>query len=81
VFGWVSRHVGYPYCDSIAHANNAELGYWVLFKVFGDEFGGVSNGESVACGSEVLLYHCEGEVEDENQMANDSSLERRSIPE
>lgn len=76
----ISRHVGYSYCDSIAHSNNTELGNRVLLKVFGDEFGCVSNSECIAVWSEIFLYHCEGEVENKDEMANYSSLKGCGIP-
>jgi hypothetical protein len=66
MFGWISTHIRNAHCDTAAHTNDAKLGDGVLLEVFGDEFGGVADGEEVAGGSEVFLGHGEGEVKDED---------------
>lgn len=60
----VSAHVGNANREAIAHTDYTELRDWVLFKEFRDEAAGVTDGEMVASGPEVLLLHCDGKVED-----------------
>lgn len=75
----VSAHVRNAHSKAIAHADDAELRDRVLFEELGDEVAGVADGEEVAGGSEVFLLHCDGEVEDEDYMADNASLERGGV--
>lgn len=75
----VAAHVADADGDAVAHADDAELRDGVLLEVFGDEFAGVAEREEVSCGTEVFLDHGEGEVEDEHEVADDSSLEGRCV--
>ncbi|KFY29185.1 hypothetical protein V493_02501 [Pseudogymnoascus sp. VKM F-4281 (FW-2241)] len=58
------REGGDGHGEPVAHAQDAELGDGVLLEEFGDEGGGVAEGEEVACWAEVFFEHGGGEVED-----------------
>lgn len=60
----ISTDVGNANREAIAHADYAQLGDGILFEEFGDEVAGITDREKVARGSEVLLLHCDGKVED-----------------
>ena len=55
---------GNGFGESVAHAQDSELGNGVLLEELGDEGCGVAEGEEVARWAEVFLGHGEGEVED-----------------
>lgn len=71
----VAGHGGDAHGEPIAHADDAELGDGVLLEEFRDEVAGVAEREEVAARSEVFFQHRDGEVEDEDDVADDSSLE------
>lgn len=71
----VAAHVADADGEAVAHADDAELGDGVLLEELGDEFLGVAKGEQVAGGQEVFLQHGGGEVDDEDEVADDASLE------
>ena len=48
MFGGIAAHITDSDGDSISHADYTELGNRVLFEIFGDELGGVPNGEEVS---------------------------------
>ena len=75
VVGGVAAHVCDADGETVAHADDAELGDGVLFEELGDEILGVAEGEQVAGGEEVFLGHGGGEVDDEDEVADDASLE------
>jgi len=79
VLAGVPADVADAHRDAVAHADDAQLRDGVLLKVLGDEFRGVAEREEVARGTEVLLRHGEGEVEDQDQMPDDASLQGRCI--
>lgn len=71
----VAAHVADADGEAVAHTDDAELRDGVLLEELGDEFLGVAKGEQVAGGQEVFLQHGGGEVDDEDQVADDASLE------
>ena len=76
---WVARHVAHTDGETIAHADDAELGDGVLFEELGDKLLTVAEGEEIACRTEVFLGHGGGEVNNQDEMANYTSLERSGI--
>jgi hypothetical protein len=71
---WIAGHVGYANSKTIAHANYSELGDWILLEKLGDELGGVADGKEIPGWSKVFLKHGDGEIEDEDDMSNYTSL-------
>ena len=70
----VAAEIGYALCETIAHAYYAQLGYRVLLEEFCYERCCVAESEEEAGWSEVFLGHGEGEVENEDHVADDASL-------
>ena len=71
----VSGHVTDAHRNAITHAYYAELGYRVLFEVLVNECRGVNEGQEVSSRPEIFLIHGKGDIEDEDEMADDASLE------
>lgn len=65
--------------ETVTHAYDAELGYRVLFKEFGDKLASVANREEVASRTEVFLDHSRRQVKDQKKMSYDSTLERGGV--
>lgn len=75
----VPTHVADPDGEAVSHADDSELGDRVLLEELGDKLLGVAEGEEVARRAEVLLRHGGGEVEHQDQVADDASLQGRRI--
>lgn len=75
----VSRHVADTNGDSISHAYYAQLRDGVLFKIFTDKGLGVEEGQQVAGRSKVFFIHGQRHIEDEDEVADDASLERSGV--
>lgn len=71
----VAAHVADANGEAVAHADDAELGDGVLLEELGDEFLGVAEGQQVAGWEEIFLGHGGGEVDDEDEVAYNASLE------
>lgn len=71
----VTAHIADTDGETVAHADDAELGDRVLLKVFGYELSCIAEGEEVAGWAEIFLDHGGGKVEDQDQVPYYPTLE------
>ncbi len=71
----IPTHVAHTHSNSVAHAYDAELGDRVLLEKLRDELPHIAQSESVPCGPKVFLRHGRRQVNDEDQMADNASLD------
>ena len=79
VIVWVARHITNSDGETITHADDTELGDGILLEKLGDKFLAEAQSKEVACWAEIFFRHGGGEVDDEDQMANNASLEGSGI--
>lgn len=54
----IPAHIADPNGQTVAHADNSQLGDGILLEEFGDKLGGVSQGQEISRRTEVFLGHC-----------------------
>lgn len=74
--GWVARHVTDGDGNAVVHTDDAQLGYGILLKELIDEGSQVLQRQDVAGGTVVFVVHGDGHVKDDDDMADDASLQR-----
>ena len=79
MIAWIPTHVTHANGQSVPHADDADLRNWVLFEEFGDEVLTVADCEQIASGPEIFLRHGSRQVDDDDQMPYDASLERSCV--
>ena len=57
MIGRVAAHVADSHRKTLSHANDAELGYGILFEILVDEVLAISVGEQVAARPKILFQH------------------------
>ncbi len=77
--GGIARHVTDSGCDTIAHAYYSQLRYRVLLEELPNKGFGIRKRQEVPGGTKVFLDHGNGHVEDEDEVADDASLEGCSV--
>lgn len=75
----IPAHVTNTNSQSVPHADDTDLRNGILFEEFGDEVLTIADGKQISSGPEVFLRHGSRKVDDDDQMPDDASLERRSI--
>jgi len=71
----VPTHITNAHRKAIPHANDCQLRDRVLLEELRYKFGGIPDREQISIGAQVLLCHCGGEVDDEDEMPDDAPLE------
>lgn len=71
---WVAAEGGDRDGDAVEHADDGELGDWVLLKVLVHKVAGVIHAQLDPRGSQVLLGHGDAKVEDEDEVTDDAPL-------
>ena len=79
MLGWVAGEGRDVNADTVMHTHDTELGDGVLLEEFGYELLQICEHEHVTAWTEVFLVHRHRYIEDEDEMADDASLERCGI--
>ena len=80
MFCGVSTQVTDPDGQTIPQTEHSKLGDGILLEELDHELLCISQCEEISIGAQVLFQHGLGKIEDENEMADYPSLQRRRVP-